>query len=89
MPADLLDGFVAHRGVDNPSFSISVEAFHITSERTRSRGIVRAIENDIGIRRNVFQASRPTRLGDALRRKAELVQRQRGRYRIVDLMFAR
>src|SRR5262249_57229484 len=70
----------------------SVEAIDVSSQSAGAGGVVRAVEDDVGIGAHVLQAARPARLGDAAldggARHAELHQRGRGGRRVLHLMFA-
>ena len=50
---------------------------------------MRAVEHDVGVGRDVFQASRPASFGDSLRRHAQLLKRQRRGDGVVHLMLSR
>src|SRR5579862_3239712 len=80
---DLLDGFVAHRAINDPDLAARIEALQVLRQRAGTGRIVRSIQNDVGVGSDAFQATRPARLADSARRDAQLIQRDGGSDRVL------
>src|SRR5271163_2942503 len=83
------DGLVAERAVHNPDAASRIKSANVSSQGTGSRGIVSAVNDDIGPLGDQFQTRRPTGVGDSGGRNAELGKCDSGDTRVLHLMFAR
>ncbi len=55
----LVDGLVAHRSIDDPNRLACEELFDVSGQRPRACGVMRAIENDVGMGRDAFEPAGP------------------------------
>src|SRR5271169_6330582 len=62
---DFVDGFVAKSGINHPDFAGGEILLEEMSEFAGGAGIVRAVEIDVGMRLQFFEAAGPDGVGDA------------------------
>ncbi len=84
---NFVDSFIAHSAVDHMDFAACIKTFEVVGESSGTGGVVGAIENDVRIRRNLFEAAGPNGILNSLGRNAKGFECKGGSDRVFDLMF--